>query len=204
MKKAKSLIVLILILLIAVVVLFFVNRSFKKNKTTSFVDETTGETITIEVDDSKDSNESLEDITVFMVEDDDITGFTVYGLLNESYNFALDEDKQTWKYVDDEAVDIDENVINECLGYFSNMTTSVIINGHEASEYGINEDSRYIIVEAGGNETKITFGDSNSMTQERYYVINDDYDNIYATKSGVGNLLSLNLDYYKVAEATNN
>lgn len=202
MKKAKSLIILILILLIAVLVLFFVNRSFKKkDTTTSFVDETTGETITVEVDDSEDKT---EDITVFMVEEDDITGFTVYGLLNESYDFVLDEDKQTWKFVNDESVDIDENVIDECLGYFSNMTTSVIINGHDASEYGINEDSRYIIVEAGGNETKISFGDSNSMTQERYYVINDDYDNIYATKSGVGNLLSLNLDYYKVPEAANN
>lgn len=202
MKKAKSLIILILILLIAVIVLFFVNRSFKKkDTTTSFVDETTGETIKVEVDDSEDKT---EDITVFMVEEDDITGFTVYGLLNESYDFVLDEDKQTWKFVNDESVDIDENVIDECLRYFSNMTTSVIINGHDASEYGINEDSRYIIVEAGGNETKITFGDSNSMTQERYYVINDDYDNIYATKSGVGNLLSLNLDYYKVPDATNN
>lgn len=202
MKKAKSLIVLILILLIAVIVLFFVNRSFKKkDTTTSFIDETTGETITVEVD---DSGEKAEDITVFMVEVDDITGFTIYGLLNESYEFELDEDKQTWKYVKDESIDIDENVINECLGYFSNMTTSLIINGHDASEYGINEDSRYIIVEAGGNQTKISFGDSNSMTQERYYVINDDYDNIYATKSGVGNLLSLNLDYYKVTENSNN
>lgn len=195
MKKARSLIILIFILVIAVIILFFVNKSFKKTVNSTFIDPTTGEDITVTIDDSQTDT---EDLTIFMVEEDDVTGFTIYGMLNETYEFILDEDKQTWKYQSDNSVDVDENVISECLDYFTNMTTSTIINGHDISEYGIDENARYIIIDAAGNKTKFTFGDSNSMTGERYYVINDDYDNIYATSSGVGNLINLNLDYFKV------
>ena len=115
----------------------------------------------------------------------------IYGISFTSSDgeyIGLYKQDDLWYLENNEDVDIDEDTVNEILNYLSGIYATTVVTDGDSSEFGFDEPTNEIIItDADGSTTTITIGMTNEVTDEYYFIFNQNSDSIYA---GDGDLLS--------------
>lgn len=177
MKRQKNQFLLLVILLVIGIGAFFGVRQMNQNR---------------EEKEEGQAEDGKQPIEVYVVEADDIVGFSYDNASGEKVEFYKNEEQ--WLCRDHEDADLSEDAIESALGIVSSVTANAIIEDGAIEEFGLDVPSAVISVNTGGETVTFTFGMQNSMTQEYYFTINEDNSRIYA---GDGAILSLTESAYE-------
>lgn len=155
MKRAKKLYILLGVLVLCCVATFILTRMEDEKEQI----KASGETI-LSLDPSTVSSLSWQ-----------------YG--EESLAFHKDE---VWLYDEDDSFPVSEDKINELLGAFENLGAAFTIEGVEDyGQYGLEEPSCTIDIQAGDDTYQIKLGDFSQMDSQRYLSLGD--GNVYLVTS---------------------
>lgn len=160
MTRSKKLLAL-LIVLGAIIAVFFIVSKMSDSYTSSLEDETT----------SLFSMESVSDATALSWE---------YN--GETNSFSKSDG--SWQYDKDSAFPVDEDKIDDLLNNFVNVSSSKTIeNPEDISQYGLDDPSVTINIEAGDDSRTFEFGNATDITGEYYCSTGD--GNVYLVSSSI-------------------
>ena len=166
MKRAKKLYILLGVLVLACIATFVLTRMEDEKEQI----KASGETIL-----SLDSSA----VTSLSWQYDD-----------ESLAFHKDE---TWLWDDDDSFPVSEDKINELLGVFEDLGAAFTIEDVEDyGQYGLDEPSCTIDIQAGEDSYQIELGDFSQMDSQRYLSLGD--GNVYLVTSDPMELYEVTLE----------
>lgn len=120
--------------------------------------------------DTTAETETAESVTIFALEDGDIT----LSWTNEDALLTFRKSEDIWSYPEDEAFPLDDSILNLMTAALSKISaTKTIENPEELSQYGLLEPQCTITVVQGDTETEILLGDETGLGGSRYLSLGD-------------------------------
>ena len=137
----------------------------------------------------------LEDINLvekykgdkILISKDDIYSFS----MTDSNGILLTFEKQgdTWVYVDDESLDINEDRIDKVLNYLCQVKFINSFQTDSAKDYGLTQESpQYILYDANEYSTLISLGNVDEKTGNVYFALNYDFSTVYVNEGKLNNV----------------
>lgn len=144
--------------------------------------------------------EEQEAAIVFMVEPDDVTEFVINNREGETIAFTeKNENGETkWESTEVEAEgEIDQDVVKTTLDNLCNISTTNFLTDVSPEDCGLAADRDDFVIKCSDATYTLTFGDTNPVTRETYFIVNNDTSVIYTVDStSQTNYLSVNAGYF--------
>lgn len=148
-------------------------------------------------DDKEEDQSQEETVTAYETSKDDITFINIKSN-GQDYNFVKDGDN--WKYSNDTNFPLNSSSFDEIAAKFESIAADrVIENQEDVSEFGLEEPAAVVEVGKNNGETDtLTFGDTNSVTNNSYMTVNEDNSKVYMVASTI--VTALQFDINDMAE----
>ena len=124
---------------------------------------------------------------ILLISKDDIYSFS----MTDSNGILLTFEKQgdTWVYVDDESLDINEDRIDKVLNYLCQVKFINSFQTDSAKDYGLTQESpQYILYDANEYSTLISLGNVDEKTGNVYFALNYDFSTVYVNEGKLNNV----------------
>ncbi len=182
-KQTKGLIGVIVVLAVLVAVLIFMNLNSSK----------------LEAIDNEEDNKKTEEFEVFTIETDDANVFSYLCTDGTEISFHKN-DSGVWTYDGDDSLEIDQDKINASLSKLCSLTSSEIIDSGSYADYGLDNPTAAYTVMSGDSAIAIYVGSYNEITYQTYYMLNEDYANVYVTSERLSDMADMTVEDYLVKE----
>ena len=182
-KQTKGLIGVIVVLAVLVAVLIFMNLNSSK----------------LEAIDNEEDNKKTEEFEVFTIETDDANVFSYLCIDGTEISFHKN-DSGVWTYDGDDSLEIDQDKINASLSKLCSLTSSEIIDSGSYADYGLDNPTAAYTVMSGDSAIAIYVGSYNEITYQTYYMLNEDYANVYVTSERLGDMADMTVEDYLVTD----
>lgn len=108
-----------------------------------------------------------------------------------------------WQSEEDKSIDLDETTIESMLSKVAALTSANRIeNVEDASQYGLTEATKTVLISDGMTTYTLVVGDYNDMTSTYYVCLEDDMSTVYTANSTTVNAFNTTVDTLVVEEET--
>lgn len=194
-KSGKIILLIFVVVLLALLLLFALGHQSSWDKDTGVLPDVNS--LQDEAEEINEPNhgdmldmESEKDDAgeeILLISKDDIYSFS----MTDSNGILLTFKKQgdTWVYVDDESLDINEDRIDKVLNYLCQVRFINSFQTDSAKDYGLTQESpQYILYDANGYSTLISLGNVDEKTGNVYFALNYDFSTVYVNEGKLNNV----------------
>lgn len=170
MQRQKKQVIVLAVILAAAIIAFFTAQHYTEQK----------------------EAEENETYTAYSADTDNILKITCTG--KDVTGYTISDESGTWTF-EDTGAEVDSDVVSSLTDTLSDIESETYIKDvTDMDQYGINDPQLTVTVtDADGNESTLTFGDYNSVTQE-YYLRIDDQNIIYGASESDYDSLARNAE----------
>ena len=194
-KSGKIILLIFVVVLLALLLLFALGHQSSWDKDTGVLPDVNSLQDEAEeinepshgdmLDKESEKDDAGEEI--LLISKDDIYSFS----MTDSNGILLTFEKQgdTWVYVDDESLDINEDRIDKVLNYLCQVKFINSFQTDSAKDYGLTQESpQYILYDANEYSTLISLGNVDEKTGNVYFALNYDFSTVYVNEGKLNNV----------------
>lgn len=146
--------------------------------------------------------ETEEEQRAYQILHADPASVTEIGIITEEGTTNLIRENDSWKCLEDKAVELDESLVESFLKDVCNLTSDTRIDhAEDMSQYGLDEPAVSVTIQWDNNMYTIKLGDYNSMITSYYISVNDE-NTVYTVDSSVYYTLNKSLDSFEKVDVT--
>lgn len=175
-KQKKQLLLMLLLLVVAVAVFFGIS---------AIPEEEEEQSVTYQITDM-----AIENVTKLTYSFDDV-------------HVKLVKTDAEWQSEEDKTIDLDEAAVENMIGKVAALTSeNRIENVEDASQYGLTESTKTVLISDGTTTYTLVIGDYNDMTATYYVCLEDDMRTVYTANSTTVNAFNTTMEELVVEEET--